>query len=236
MMKEESDAPKVAAVTTEMIDKAVQAVVDLIVETLKSKSPQKFAEAARLCNIGQSLIRTQAKRMTDFAVLEVEEGAADGDVMQAPAPRRGRGYFGANDQAEAQNEFMQTFGQNAQIHAEAQKATVAAQEAAELQTLTATRAALPENQRGQIDARIRVLLDNMEVRNNARQPAALPAATAIEPGVVPPVVPRGHPAGAGGAGGDDVAGVPAHANGAGGNGAIALACRIPEAAEALGDG
>jgi hypothetical protein len=237
--KADEAGPKIAVVAKATVEAAVSAVVNLIVETLQADSQGKFAEAARLCNVGQSLMRTQAKRMEDFAVLEVEN---DGDQNMAAPARRGNAYFPVNDRGDAEREFMLTFGQNAQIQAEAQKAAVAREEAQELATLTATAASMAEAERGPLQARIRILIENMEVRNNARKPAAgppaLPAAAAgnadPEPGVVPPQLPRGHQAGAGGPGADDAQGVRADANGAQGHGAVAFACHIPEAPQGLG--
>lgn len=204
------------------IDNAVESVVNVIVLKLRRKDPSKFAEAARLCNIGQSLIRSQAKRVEDFAIL-------DDGVDEAQPARAGRYQMGhpQGDQREVDRNNMLTFGPLAQLSAENHRASVATQEATELQNLNTLRATLPPAQRAPVEARIAVLLEHMEVRNNANQPIP-------EAAVADPDVPRGHPPGEGGAGENIAPGVPANGVGGEGHGGGAFACRINEAAQEVG--
>ena len=233
-MDQEKKTPEIPRIKM-LVDNAVNAVSEIIVETLRGSRQSKFADAARLCSVGQSLLRAQASQVDDFAVMD--GGADDVNVADRPlvVPQRRGAVFGGRtaDDREVQRDFMLTFGNNAQIHAEAQKATVATQEANELQSLMALRNTIPEAQRGVIDGRIATLLMHMESRNAPDLAEAEP-----EPGVADPLLPRGHQVGEGGAREDAPPGLPAHGGGGEGNGVVAFACRVPEAAagEALGEG
>jgi hypothetical protein len=129
------------------VERSVECVCEVITLTLKSKELGKFAEAARLCNIGQSLMRTRAKRIQDFRVLD--DGVDEGMQMQEAVPR----FHPQGDAREVERNRMLTFGPLAQLNAENQRASVATQEAAEFQSLTAIRDTLPEAQRAPISAR-----------------------------------------------------------------------------------
>ncbi len=202
----------------EAVETAVDSVVQVIVLTLKSKDHAKFAEAARLCNIGQGLMRTKAKRVSDFAVLD--------DGVDEAAPRA---YLrdGQPDAREVERNHMLTFGPVAQLTAEAQRTAVATNEATELQSLTNLRGTLPEDQRAPIDARIATLITHMEARNHANDPTP-------DPGVVSADVPRGHPPGEGGADENPPPGVRANGVGGEGHGVAAFTCRIDETAQEVG--
>lgn len=211
------------------VERSVECVCEVIALTLKSKELGKFAEAARLCNIGQSLMRTRAKRIQDFRVLD--DGVDEGMQMQEAR------YHPRGDAREVERNHMLTFGPLAQLNAENQRATIATQEAAEFQSLTAIRDTVPEAQRAPIMARIAVLLEHMEARNAATRPPNPDAGDDPEPGVADPVVPRGHPLGDGGQDRDDgPPRLPAHGLGGEGNGVVAHACRIDEAAQEMGVG
>ena len=218
MQKLAEDSGTVAVVPEEMIEAAVAAVDNLIIHTLKAKEPGKYAEAARLCNIGQSLMRTKAKRVGDFAALDI--GNMNDNQMDGVGVIRG-GYA---DEREVQRNRDLTFGPVAQVTAEAQRATVAAQEATELQNLASLRANPPAGMNTDaIDARIRTLTEHMEVRNNANRSEMVHAD-----------VPRGPAPGEEGAQADVAQGVRPDADGREGHAEAPFEERVAQALAAMG--
>ena len=183
----------------------VKSLEEVIILKVRSDDPARFAEVARLCNTAQSFMRANAKRVTDFAVLDegIQEREPNRLVIQGGGPADGR---------ELERNFMLTFGGNAQVHAEAQRASVATSEATELQSLMAIRGNVPQDRVPIIEARINTLIEHMEARTNSTgantEPGVVPTLPehmearenhAGEHGVADPVVPRGHQAGEGGA-------------------------------------
>jgi hypothetical protein len=216
---EKSEGSFTAPVAQESLDRAIDAVVSIIIETLLSKSKQKFAEAARLCNIGQSLMRTQAKKIEDFALLEVNRANENVDENEAPGPapmNLNRNYHvnaHEPDERAIRRDFMLTFGQNGQLAAETQRATIATQEATELHSLLDLVNKGPATRNPVIVRRIQLLIDRMEARNG----------TGAD--LVPPDVSRGHQVGEGGPQEDPAPGVRVDANGALGHGEVTFVCR-----------
>lgn len=198
--KQKEETPQAVGVSADVLNGAIEAVVKLIVETLNTKHKGKFAEAARLCTIGQSLIRTQAKKVEDFAVLEVHEGDDRAEDMPVERINLRDGLYNnrAPDERELLRNVLLTFGPHAQVSAEAHKATIAAQEAQELQTLQAYVQSIPDAdpRRYALQTRITQLMTNMEMRNNANAPPAQ---------MVPADVSRRHSAGENGAEVHDIA-------------------------------
>jgi hypothetical protein len=216
--------PEAPSTEQDLVTTAEGAIVAIIVNILKSNSKSKFAEAAKACSLGQSLMRLRATRVEDFAVLEPNEN--EEGINVAPRNRYMMANNGPADEREVQRNFMLTFGNNAQVHAEAQRAAVATQEATELQTLLALQATVTGPRSAAVEARVAALFEHMESRNHASKP---------EPVVADTDVPRGHPAGEGGAQEDAVEGVLPDGGRREGNGVVAFACRIPpDAQEAVG--
>jgi hypothetical protein len=183
--------------------KAIDAIIELIVLTLRSDAVGRFAEASRLCTLGQALIRSRAKSVKEIRELDGQDrddggvqiaggwiNANPGPVMPPVMPRAGvlnqygNGY---NDQAELQRNLMLTIGPIAQVLAEAQRGQLSSHEAGELKTLLELKEKLPYSKVEAVDARINKLIENMEARNDAKCDAKF--------GVADPVVPRGHPIG-----------------------------------------
>ena len=111
--------------------------------------------------------------------------------------------------------MLMAFGPHAQTGVEANRARVAAEEAAELKTLVALMEGTTDPERAKLDRRVKQLMANMERRSNANPnpqeaPPQLP--------VVPPDDPRGHPVGEGGPEADAAPRVGADGIGEQGNG------------------
>lgn len=212
-----------------LVNKAVDAIVDLIIANLKANGIGKFAEAARLCEIGGKLIRTQVKSVKDFAMLEVDDAAEDrADIM--PMPNRmqlnnlAAYQFDGNNGNPDQRRARLALEPAAQVERERAAAEIATSEATELDRLTTLRDRLPEDRRAPIDTRINLLMTGLETRNNAQLQ------------MVPADVSRGHLAGAEGPEGDHGEGVRADANGGARPDGFALACHQEDVRpEAVGD-
>ena len=150
----------------QQIEQAIEGVVksleEVIILKVRGDDPTRFAEVARLCNTAQSFMRANAKRVTDFAVLDEGPNVEVGRNRGALAIPGG----GTDDNRALERNFMLTFGGNAQVHAEAQRAAVATSEANELQALTALRGQVPPDRLPTIEARINTLIEHMEARTN----------------------------------------------------------------------
>src|SRR5271155_1728965 len=70
MAADQPPVPGMDGIFQERIDGAVDSLAELIVSCLRSRNPNKFAEAYRLCHIGQQLVRTQASTMDALVKLE----------------------------------------------------------------------------------------------------------------------------------------------------------------------
>jgi hypothetical protein len=183
-------------------DKAVEAIIEMIVVTLHSDKAGRFADAERLCTLGQTLMRLRASSVAEVRELdrggEMQQhvgvggynavglmGAPVQMAMNHPVQRvnnvvaaYGNGY---NDQAELQRNLMMTLGPLAATYSEQQRAAAAASEAAELKTLMALREKTKTAHHATIDLRIEKLIDQMEARNGAKSGT-----------LVDSVIPRGH--------------------------------------------
>src|SRR5271155_4193708 len=70
MAADQPPVPGMDGIFQERIDGAVDSLAELIVSCLRSRNPNRFAEAYRLCHIGQQLVRTQASTMDALVKLE----------------------------------------------------------------------------------------------------------------------------------------------------------------------
>ena len=249
--EERPATPNMDGISQERIDDAVRALAELVVSTLRSPNPNRFAEAERLCYIGQQLIRTQASTLDALAKVE-EPHPPRGEHRPAVMPRfvgmngnygnvvyggaygayalvGGMGQTGGVPRIEDQGMYPETRREALiadparQVERERAAAEIAAYEGTELAALLA----LPEPRPLLIVTRIATLSASIETRNHAhaQRPAPIDA-TFIDPlstavPVVPPDFPWGPPAREDGRDGDRAPGV--RANGYGGEGACHLA-------------
>lgn len=234
-INEEAPSPDLVE---QKLDRALDAVADVIQEVLKTSSTSKFAEASRLCNVGQTLQRSKSKSMKDFSDDPEGLNIVDGNVIGAAGPYRMMPRHlaldgGMPDQYQIVRELMLSIGPYFKGMLAQQESRKASDEADELASLNKTLKSLPENDsepRAMIKKRIKGLLDNMQVRIkilpeiNSDENLKSPLLPTTKLPLVPADLPRGYQIGGPEPEDNDPPGVRAHADRNGGDGAFARAC------------
>jgi hypothetical protein len=182
--------------------KTIDAMAELIQETLQGDDPTRFATAAALCRLGHEVMRTQAVRVEDFAQLDRDGPMAHHNTMMMPNPRGGLGVnfgFGGDGMA-AQREQQLALLPLLQITSETSRAQGATSEATELATLIEVRKSYRpgSTHHNRLEKRIEILFTHIEARSH--ESARLDATD----------VSRGHQIGEGGDGRDDGPNLPPH--------------------------
>lgn len=210
------------------LDRAIDAVADLVKEVLDGRGTARFAEAIRFCGVGQTLQASRRKTAEDY--MEQEKRRLHGNVGgfnlvggghdvvapylvdPIPVPANGGGM---PDQHQLVRDVLGAVGPYLQGLSKSQEAQTSNHELSELVSLRQLleQLAAEDPDRPRLEARVSKLMKNVQERySDAPELEPLPALP-----LVPTDVPRRHPARVCLGGGDEASRLRADCDGAGGD-------------------
>jgi hypothetical protein len=205
------------------LDRAIAEVAEAGRAMLAGTGLNRFAEAARVCQVGHQLQRAKAESLEDFAALHADADAHQAGVnvlyaggagmvdmnpiVMGPrvGPHRAARWVGGmaqDDHALADpgtRRLLLLLEPMLQVQRGTQAAEAARSEATELKDLIAVREALEGEARQTIERRIAALVESIDMRSAAKRAQGQAAEGEREHGklaLVSADVPRGHPLGA----------------------------------------